>query len=269
VNDAIKPDRRHRRLGRTDQIGFIVGLGGISIMRLDVDAAVALINHALDSGVNHLDVAPTYGDAQAKMGRVLKQRRHEVFLSCKTLERDAARVRAELEESLRQLQTDRIDLYQMHALDSVADLEQVCAPGGALAAFHAARDEGLIRFIGVTGHNIATHLETITRLELDTVMAPLNFRTVAAMLGPAGLIARARRRGMGIIAIKATTRGEIKPTAAAYRFALSHDVDITMPAGAEAKAAIAVAKEFTPMSAREQAAFLAHCLEEYDPDKPF
>ena len=262
-------DATHRQLGRTDQVSFIVGLGGITLMPLEVDEAVRLTHKAIDAGTQHLDVAPTYGDAQAKMGEVLRRRRREVFLSCKTARRDGPGARAELNESLRLLQTDHIDLYQFHALDTEEDLDRVTATGGALEVFLEARAAGVVRYLGVTGHHIEMHVKTIERIDLDTVMSPLNFRTAGHMCGPDGLIARARARGMGVIAIKASTRGEIGPTEDAYRFTLSQDVDITLPAGREFWAAHEIGKHFTPMTATEQEAFLEHCRRTYDPAKVY
>ena len=260
----MMPDATHRRLGKTDQVSFIVGLGGITLMPMEAEAAVKLAHQAIDLGVNHFDVAPTYGDAQAKMGPVLRERRAEVFLSCKTACRDAAGARAQLQESLRLLQTDHIDLYQFHALDTPEDLDQVTSRGGALEAFLEARKAGVIRYIGVTGHDPVMHMKTIERIELDTAMAPLNFRTVDRMCGPDGLIAKARAKGMGVLAIKATTRGEIKPTEDAYRFTLSQDIDATMPAGKELLAAIEIGHKFRPMPAEEQQRFLDHCRQNYE-----
>ena len=265
----MKPDATHRRLGKTDQVGFLVGLGGITLMQLPQDAAARLGHQALDLGVNHFDVAPTYGDAQAKMGPVVGERRREIFLACKTEARDAKAARTELKESLRLLQTDHLDLYQLHGLDTEEELDQVAAKGGAWEVFLEARRAGLVRYLGVTGHYPATHLKTIERLELDTVMAPLNFRTCDLMCGKGGLIERARARGLGVIAIKATTRGEIKPTSDAYRFTLSQDVDLTIPAGKEFLAACEIAKNFKPMSHEEQAAFLEHCRKNYDPNRKY
>lgn len=265
----MKEPLTHRRLGKTDQVSFIVGLGGITLMSMDPDEAARFCHEAIDAGVNHFDVAPTYGDAQARMGPVLAERRDEVFLSCKTTKRDAAAARAELDESLRLLQTDRIDLYQFHALDNDEDLDRVTGKGGALEVFLEAREAGVVRYLGVTGHRPEMHMKTIERIELDTVMAPLNFRTIDRMLGAEGLIARARSRGMGVIAIKATTRGEIKPTEDAYRFTLSQDVDITMPAGKEFLLAVEIGKRFRPMTEAEQAAFLDHCRQTYTLEKVF
>ena len=265
----MKPDATQRRLGRTDHTGLLVALGGVSLMRVPLDEAIALGHRALDLGVTHFDVAPTYGDAQFKMGHVVRERRGEIFLSCKTAARDAAEARAELAESLRLLQTDHIDLYQFHALDTEAELDQVTGPGGALEAFEEARKAGVVRYLGVTGHRHAVHLKTIERLALDTVMAPLNFRTYDAMCGAGGLIEKARARGMGIIAIKATTRGEIKPTATAYRFTLSQDVDVTVPAGKEFLEAAEIGRTFAPLTAAEQAAFVEHCRATYEVEKVY
>lgn len=141
-----------------------MALGGITLMPMERDDAIRLTNEAIDAGVNHLDVAPSYGNAQEKMGAVLRLRRKEVFLACKTQKRDAEGARLELEESLRQFQTDHIDLYQFHALDTQNDLDQVCSPAGALAAFVDAKQKGLIGHIGVTGHYPLMHLETIARV---------------------------------------------------------------------------------------------------------
>lgn len=265
----MQTDITHRRLGNTDQVSFIVALGGITLMQLEADQAIRLVHEAIDAGVNHLDVAPTYGDAQEKMGRVLCDRRDEVFLSCKTAARDAAGARAELEESLRLLQTDRIDLYQFHALDTLGDLDAVTGKGGALEAFLEAQAKGVVRYLGVTGHHAEMHMKTIERIQLDTAMVPLNFRTCSVVCGSGGLIEKARARGMGLLAIKATTRGEIKPTEDAYRFTLSQDVDLTMPAGREFWAAVEAGRNFSPMDESEQERFLEHCRETYDAAKVF
>ena len=259
----------HRRLGGTDQVNFIVGLGGITVMPLEPAAAAELVDWAIDAGVTHIDVAPTYGEAQARLGPVVGRRRKEIFLSCKTTKRDAAGARAELKESLRLLETDHIDLYQFHALDDPDELDEVTARGGALEAFLEARKAGLVHYLGVTGHSPENLVQAIERIELDTVMVPLNFRTCERVCGPGGLIERARNRKMGVIAIKATTRGEIKPTEDAYRFTLSQDVDLTIPAGKEFRAAAETGRRFRPMGAAEQKAFLEHCRATYDLSKVY
>ena len=264
MKSAMKPDATHRRLGKTDQISFIVGLGGLSLEKLDPAAAARLMHEAIDAGVNHFDVAPTYYDAQAKMGPVLHDRRNEVFLSCKTNRRDAVGARATFEESLQLLQTDHIDLYQFHGVDKPEELDQITGPGGALEFFLEIRKAGLIRYIGLTSHQPETLRSAIERIELDTILTPVNFRTIDRLGGPAGVIAKARSRGLGVIAIKATTRGEIKPTEDAYRFTLSQDVDITMPARTEFPIAAEIGRRFKPMSAAEQERFVEHCRATYE-----
>jgi aryl-alcohol dehydrogenase-like predicted oxidoreductase len=260
----MKPDATHRRLGRTDQVSFIVGLGGISLKDVETAGAARFLNEAIDAGVNHFDVAPTYFDAQAKMGQVLRLRRNELFLSCKTNRRDAAGARAGFAESLRLLQTDHIDLFQFHGVDHPEELDQITTRGGALEFFLEARKAGVIRYIGVTSHKPDVLTKALERIELDTMLAPINFRTVDRLCGPAGVIAKARAKGLGVIAIKATTRGEIKPTEDAYRYTLSQDVDITMPAGGEFLAACEIGRRFKPMSATEQQKFLEHCRATYE-----
>jgi len=195
-----------RRLGRTGHHSSVAVLGGAAFWGTDPDVTASTFAAALAAGVNHLDVAPRYGRAQELLGPVLAPVRDRLFVACKTMRHDPAGVRAQLEESLTLLRCDSFDLYQMHA---VTDLDELDARGRAVGAIVAARDEGLCRFVGITGHNLTTaaaQLEALRRYDLDTVMFPVNPRLWA---DPAyrhdaeALLAEAEGRDVGVMAIKA------------------------------------------------------------------
>lgn len=167
-----------RRLGRTGHMSSVVTFGCAAIGRVDQGVADRALRLALDHGVNHIDVAPSYGDAELRLAPSMPRIRDRVFLAGKTRERTRDGAAAELRRSLGRLGTDHLDLYQLHAVSKRPDLDACTAPGGALEALLAARDEGLVRWLGITGHTHdapATHLEALTRFDFDTVMFPLNF----------------------------------------------------------------------------------------------
>lgn len=198
-----------RALGATGHESSILALGGAALAVLEPARAEAVVDDAVARGVNHFDVAPSYGDAERRLAPALARHRDAVFLACKTRERKARGAREELLRSLERLGTDRLDLYQCHALASSLDLEQVLGPRGALEAMLRAREEGLVRFLGITGHHCGVLREALERHPFDTVMFPLN-PIQAADPRPATdyrpLLETARARGVGAIAIKATAR---------------------------------------------------------------
>jgi aryl-alcohol dehydrogenase-like predicted oxidoreductase len=167
-----------RRLGRTGHMSTVVTFGAAAIGRVDQDVADRAIQLALDHGVNHIDVAPRYGDAELRFGPWMSKIRDRVFLGCKTIERTREAAWAELHRSLERLGTDRLDLYQLHSVGKLPDLDACTARGGALEALIQAREQGIVRWLGITGHTHdapRTHLEALRRFDFDTVMFPLNF----------------------------------------------------------------------------------------------
>src|SRR6266542_6156684 len=168
-----------RRLGRTGHMSSVVTFGAAGIGRVAQEVADRAIEAALAHGVNHIDVAPRYGDAELRLKPWMPKIRGDVFLGGKTIERTRETATAELGRSLERLGTDRVDLYQLHSVGKLADLDACTAKGGALRALVEAREEGLTRWLGITGHTHdapRTHLEAITRVDcFDTVMFPLNF----------------------------------------------------------------------------------------------
>jgi len=161
----------------------------------------------LAAGVNHLDIAPQYGEAQRNVGPLIPAVRDRLFVACKTLRKNADGVRAQLEESLTLLGCDRFDLYQLHG---VTDLDELDARHAAAEAILRARDEGLTRFVGITGHNLSTpsaQAEALRRYDLDTVMFPVYPRVWADPVyrrDAEGLLELCAERDAGVMAIKAT-----------------------------------------------------------------
>ena len=176
------------------------------------DVADNSIQEALDGGINHFDVAAAYGDAELRLGPWMPEIRDQVFLASKTEQRDRTSARAEIEASLARLQTDRLDLLQLHAIGDLAELDRATGRDGALAAAIGAQEEGLVRAIGITGHGrgaTATHLEALRRFPFATVMTPLNlvlWKDPAFRSDYRELSDEVRRQDVGLMTIKAISR---------------------------------------------------------------
>jgi aryl-alcohol dehydrogenase-like predicted oxidoreductase len=181
-------------------------LGAAAFARSDPDSTAASFAEAMAAGVNHLDVAPQYGRAQELLGPLIPAVRDELFVACKTLRHDPGGVRAQLEDSLTLLQCDSFDLYQLHAVTDLAELD---ARDRAVGAILAARDEGLTRWVGITGHEHTTpaaQLEALRRYDLDTVMFPVYPRLWADpdyRRDAEALLGYAEEHDVGVMAIKA------------------------------------------------------------------
>ena len=195
-----------RRLGRTEHHSSVAILGGAAFARSDPDSTAASFQEALDAGVNHLDVAPQYGLAQELLGPLIPAVRGRLFVACKTLRHNPDGVRAQLEHSLTLLRCNSFDLYQLHA---VTDLSELDARDGAVRAILDARDEGLTTWVGITGHEHtapAAHLEALRRYDLDTVMFPVYPRLWADpdyRRDAEALLDYATEHDVGVMAIKA------------------------------------------------------------------
>ena len=195
-----------RRLGRTGHRSSLAVLGAAAFWDTPPHEARAAFDAALAAGVNHLDIAPQYGRSQELLGPLVPAVRDRLFVGCKTLRPGAGGARRELEASLALLGCDAFDLYQLHAVTSVEELDR---RAGAMEAVLRARDEGLCRWVGVTGHEMsapAAHLEALRRYDVDTVMFPVNRRlwADAAYRRDAELLLdEAAIRDVGVMAIKA------------------------------------------------------------------
>ncbi len=246
--------------------------GGVT--QAEADRVMEMI---IAAGVNHIDVAPSYGQAEERIGPWMPRERERFFLGCKTTERTRDGAWNEMQSSLRRLQTDRFDLYQLHAVCSFEELDSVTAKGGALEAAVEARQRGLTRFIGITGHGVdapAIYLEALRRFDFDSILFPLNFVQMANPKYRAdaeGLIAECRRKDVGTMVIKTITRGpwkddqhwaacwyepfnEADTIQQAVNFSLSHDVTGLCTVGDihVLPKVLKACEEFTPMPADER-----------------
>ncbi len=212
-----------RTLGATGVQVPVIGYGTAPLGKeknATREQAVRCLNHAIDRGITYLDTSPDYG-SEPHVGEVMKTRRDEVFLATKINRRSKDGVLDEIKESLRRLQTDHVDLIQVHAINAWADLEQTLAPDGAIAALEQARDEGLVRFIGITGHarpEILGH--AIMQYAFDTVLVALGAADRLVSSPETFLLPRAVERNVGVVAMKVFGHGEISNRELALRYSL-------------------------------------------------
>jgi aryl-alcohol dehydrogenase-like predicted oxidoreductase len=167
--------------GRTGHQSSRVLFGGAALGAVTQAEADSVYDVVVGSGVNHLDVAASYGEAEVRIRPWLERAPGQFFLATKTGERTAAKAREELERSLQRMGVDHVDLWQLHNLADPIECDVALGPGGALEAALQARDEGLVRFIGVTGHGLqiaATHLRSLERYNFDSVLLPYNHITM-------------------------------------------------------------------------------------------
>ena len=209
--------------GRTGHQSTRTIFGAAAFSRVTQDEADRTMETVLEYGVNHIDTAASYGDSELRLGPWMARHRDRFFLATKTGERGYAAAREQIRRSLDRLQTDRLDLIQLHNLAKDDEWEIALGPGGALEAAIEAREAGLVRFIGVTGHGLgiaATHRRSLARFPFDTVLLPYSYVLMQNPQYAADfeeLMAVCRERGVAVQTIKAITRapwGE-RPTGAA------------------------------------------------------
>lgn len=264
-----------RSLGKTGQMLSIIGFGGIIVKDATPEDAASIVKFAIDAGVNHFDVAPSYGDAEIKLGPALEPYRKSVFLSCKTTKRNKDDARKELEQSLKNLRTDHFDLYQLHAVTTPEDVKTIFAPGGALETFKEAQKEGKIKYIGFSAHSVEAAMALMNGFDFDSIMFPFNFATWnVGNFGPQ-VLQLAKQKQMGIIALKAMAKGPWAQNAdrtkypkcwyeplqgeddirMGLRFTLSHPVtNAITPGEAELfKIALSMRETLSPLSIKEVA----------------
>jgi len=194
---------RKAKLGRTGLEVVRLGCGGIPIINVPFDDAVAVVRAALDAGVNYFDNARAYGDSEEKMGTALEGHRDEIILATKTHNRDAAGAMEHLGISLKALRTDHVDIWQLHDISTTALWDQVMAPGGALEAAKQARQQGKTRFIGMSSHNPDCLRRAIASGEFDTALLTYNIGT--RWTEP--LMAEAQKRDIGVVVMKPMSGG--------------------------------------------------------------
>ena len=211
-----------RILGRSGHASSAAIFGSYAIGELRQPEADAVIEQVVAAGVNHVDVAPSYAQAEQRLGDWLRRNpAHNFFIGCKTQLRTQVEAAAELRQSLRYLHLDCFDLFQLHAVTNVAELDQATAHGGALDAIVAARNAGTVRHVGITGHGVQAprvFLEALRRFDFDTVMFPANFVQWSLpdyRAAAEELLAACADATVGVMIIKAVARapwGERPPT---------------------------------------------------------
>ncbi|MGA8672288.1 MAG: aldo/keto reductase [Terracidiphilus sp.] len=270
----------HRTLGKTGEKLSIIGFGGIVVMNETTGESSNIVAEAVDRGINYFDVAPSYGNAQELLGPALAPYRKNCFLACKTEGRAKDDSRAQLEESLRVLKTDHVDLYQFHALTKMAELDKVLGPGGAMETMEAAKKEGKIRYIGFSVHSAETAVAAMERYNFDTILFPVNWVLFTqAGFGPQ-ILEKAQEKQMGILALKSMAKTVwpadqkqnhpepkcwYQPAAfpdeasLGLRWTLGHPITAAVPPGDEKyfRLAMDVAQNYKPLEAHEEQALLA------------
>lgn len=282
VSSAATPANpiARRPLGKTGEHLSIIGFGGIVVMDEDPTQSKNIVAEAVDRGVNYFDIAPSYGNAQERLGPALAPYRKNCFLACKTEGRMKDDSRKQLEESLRLLKTDHVDLYQFHALTKMTDLDKVLGPGGAMETMEAAKKEGKIRYIGFSVHSAETALAAMDRYNFDTILFPVNFVLFSqANFGPQ-ILKRAQEKGMGILALKSMAKTvwpadqkQSHPEPKCWyqpasfpdeatlglRWTLGHPITAALPPGDEKyfRLAMDVAQNYKPLEHHEEQTLMA------------
>ena len=271
-----------RRLGRTGHMSSVVIFGSAAFWEIDQESANAALDLALAAGINHIDVAPQYGQAEERVGPWLEAHREEFFVGCKTMERTRAGAWSELQRSLTRLHTDHLELYQLHAVTDFEELDAAMEDGGAIEALQEAREQGVARYLGITGHGLLTpqvFIKALERFDFDSVMFPINavlYANADYRAATEELLALCDERDVAVMVIKAIAKGPwgdqdkdyntwYQPYDAqqrineSVRFALSQHPVAAIPSAGDTRLlprVIQAAEQFTPMSADEQAALI-------------
>jgi len=276
------PNPLPRRRFKDDIELSIIGLGVITAIGMKQSDVDRLVADAVAAGVNYIDTGPRYGggEGQEKLGRALSSHRDTMFVACKTNLRDASGAREHLETSLRQLHTDHVDLFQFHCVTTDEDVKNILGVGGAAEAFLRARDEGKVRYVGLSAHSEEAAIAIMDQFPCDSILFPINYVCFAqGNFGPQ-VIKHAQHKNVARLALKAmayTTWREdeertfpkawyrpINPqqrelVAKALYFTLSQDITAAIPPGDEGafRLALELAAEFEPMPVEAQRSLMA------------
>lgn len=285
--DANRPTLPRRPYGRDGIELSVVGFGGIVVRDARPDHAARVVAEAVERGTNYFDVAPSYGDAEVKLGPALEPYRDEVFLACKTAQRGRDGAKAEFEQSLERLRTDHFDLYQLHALTEVEkDVDAAFAPDGVMPWLIEQKKTGRVRHIGFSAHSVSAAMAALERYDFDSILWPVNFAAYAkGDFGPQ-VVDRVVKQGAAVLALKAMAKGrwssqdhpdrkrfskcwyepvwEPGEAALALRFTLGQPVTAALPPGEESLWRLAVDQALggvEPLTAEQDARLVAMAQE--------
>ena len=246
----------YRILGKTGLKISRMGFGGIPIQRIDAEGTKALMRRMLDAGVNYIDTARGYTVSEEYLGYALEGIREHFILATKSMARTKEAMAKDIDISLGNLRTGYIDLYQVHNA-TPAQLEQVCAPGGALEALLEAKQAGKIRHIGLTAHSMETFKLALELEWVETIMFPYNIVETQAE----ALIRKCGEKNIGFICMKPLAGGAIEDPSTALRFIMANpDVTVVIPGMAEQRELeqnIAACADTAPLTQEENAKILA------------
>jgi predicted aldo/keto reductase-like oxidoreductase len=261
-----------REYGDTGEMLSVIGFGGLVVSSVSTKQASDDVAWAVDHGINYFDVAPSYGNAQEMLGPALAPYRNDVFLACKTKYRDGKTAREDLENSLRLMQTDHFDLYQMHAMTSQADFDEATAPGGAIEVISKARAEGLVRHIGFSAHSAEIAIKLMSQFHFDSILFPVNWvNYFESGFGPQ-IVDKAQAEGTARLALKGMASHQLanrsqrvrekcwyypleerELASLALRFTLSQPITAAIPPGDPElfRMAVEIGQDFQPITEEE------------------
>jgi aryl-alcohol dehydrogenase-like predicted oxidoreductase len=271
TEDGMTYDIPRRSLGKTGENISMYSLGGQATLeeQWGHDKAIDIINRAIDLGINYIDTSAYYGTSERGtseryIGEVMETRRDEVFLATKTFARTYDGAMSDLEKSLNNLKTDKIDLWQIHSISASENIDRIFSSEGCLKAFEEARDQGIVRFLGITGHHSPTPVkELVDRYPFDTVLLALNAADKYYRSFIENVLPTAIEKRIGVIGMKVPARGRIfdKGGIINIKEALSYTLSLpvsTIIVGIreiiELEENIEIAKEFVQLSAEEMLA---------------
>jgi aryl-alcohol dehydrogenase-like predicted oxidoreductase len=255
---SLQPLQPIRPLGNTGVTVPLVGYGTAPLGKEQISRARAVrcLNHAIDAGITYIDTSPDYG-SEPHVGAVMQRRRDEVFLATKVNKRSRSGVLEELQQSLQRLQTDHVDLIQIHAVNTWADLEQALAPDGAVAGLEEAREQGMARHIGITGHARPELLaQALDRYPFDTVLVALGMADRLVSSPETTVLPIAARKGVGVIAMKTLGHGCFRSRDLALRYALGQQevslAIVGMDSPTQIDEIVDIASDFRPLLEDEE-----------------
>ena len=237
------------------------------------EEAIKMVNHALDNGIRYFDTAWIYsgGQSEERVGKVARHRRQEMWIATKVWSRDRDRARGQLEESLKRLQTDYVDEWRMHNVSSFSELDRITAPGGALETAIKARDEGLIRYISISGHSDPrVQIEALERFPFDSVLCAASVLDHFILSFAEEFLPVANAKGVAVVGMKVLGLGklsDIYDRALRYSFSLPVSTTIVgMESMEQLKKNLAVAESYQPLTDSERLELFREVLPRLTPE---
>jgi aryl-alcohol dehydrogenase-like predicted oxidoreductase len=262
-----------RPYGSSGEMLSVVGFGGIMVMNETQEAANNYVAEAIDMGINYFDVAPSYGNAEERLGPALAGKRDKVFLACKTERRTKIESEEALKKSLQTLKTNYFDLYQLHSISTLEDVYTIIGPAGALETLIKAKENGLIRHIGFSAHNEEAAILLMDQFPFESVLFPLNWVNMFSSGFGKKIIEEAEKKKITMLALKSMAKTVIEQNQKrnfekcwyepindktlaqlAFRYTLSHPVTAAITPGYMMflRWAVEIAENFKPITKEEE-----------------